>query len=432
MKRIICEFDQQLGKIKPQHGIVNYPPNLCYTDFAIDAADAQRSIDILDEIDVPLIRLKEPNSKGCGKCLEVPFIFRDFSKDENDPANYYFYNTNDFVLEGAKPGRMTIYRLGAPREYWNTRYNKKPADYDKFANVCVNIIRHFNEGWGEGMQVGITHWEIWNRADEKLCWPDGTAEDYYKLYEVTARKIKETFPHLKVGGPAAAFCGGDNAFLKDFLTYVKENHVPCDFVTWNYWGEDPSEAWRQAEAVHQAVRDAKLPGHVDIYNDEWNCMTIGAHGFPQVPHVRDVQGGAFAAAFMIGMQSAHMDGSTYYEADMDMPMGGLVGQCWKRPLPALYALQGFSHLYRLGTSVKISVAGRNIYAMAATGEGKKAILISVYEDKRNDIEIQTGVIGEKKVRLLNKDTDFENVLTTTDQTFTVRSKGFSVLYIEIA
>ena len=431
MKRVICDFEKKCGRIKPQHGIVNYPPNLYYTDFAIDAADAQRAIEIFDEINVPLIRFKEPNSKGYGKCVEVPFIFRDFSKDENDPENYYFYNTNTFVSDGAKPGRTMIYRLGAPREYWNSRYNKKPADYEKFATVCVNIIRHFNQGWGKGMKAGITHWEIWNRADEKLCWPDGTAEDYYRLYETVARKIKKAFPRLKVGGPAAAFCDGDNAFLKGFLAYVKEHGVPCDFVTWNYWGEDPAEAYRQAKAVREAVRDAELPRRVGIYNDEWNCMTIGTHGFLQVPHVRDVQGGAFAAAFMIGMQKTHMDGATYYEADMDMPVGGLVGQCRKRPLPALYALQGFSRLYRLGTCAKTSTAGRNVYALAAAGEEKKAILISVYEDKHNAIEIRTGVCGEKRVRLLDREHDFEEVLITSDEAFTVKSKGFCVISVEI-
>lgn len=431
MKRITCDFDKKLGKIKPQHGIVNYPPNLCYTDFAVDAADAQRSIDILNEIDVPFIRLKEPNSKGYGKCLEVPFIFRDFSKDENDPDNYYFYNTNDFIKEGVKPGRTVIYRLGAPREYWNARYNKKPEDYEKFATVCVNIIKHFNKGWGNGMKAGITHWEIWNRADDKLCWPDGTAEDYYKLYGVVASRIKEAFPRLKIGGPAAAFCGGDNAFLKGFLAFVKDNNVPCDFVSWSYWGEDPAEAARQAKAVRTAVRDAGLKTRVSIYNDEWNCMTVGKHGFLQVPHVRDAQGGAFAAAFMIGMQKARMDGSTYYEADMDMPMGGLVGQCRKKPLPALYALLGFSRLYRLGARVKTATVGKNVYAMAAEGKEKRAILISVYEDKKNDVEIRTGMSGNKRVWLLNSEKDFEEVLDTADETFTVTTKGFSIIFIEI-
>jgi len=431
MKRIICEFDKELGKIKVQHGIVNYPPNLTHAEFSCDAEDAERTIAIFEEIDVPFTRLKEPTMKGYGKCLEVPFIFRDFSKDENDPANYYFYNTDAFVKDAAKPGRTVMYRLGAPREYWKSRFNNKPADYDKFANVCVNIIRHLNEGWGNGQKAKIKYWEIWNRADDKLCWPDGTAEDYYRLYEVVARKIKAAFPRLKVGGPGAAFCGGDNAFLKGFLAYIKEHEVPCDFITWNYWGEDPAEALEQAKDVRKAVFAAKLPKRVEIFNTEWNCMTIGEHGFAVVPHVRDVQGGAFAAAFMINMHKARMDGATYYEATPNMPMGGLFGKCWKKPLPPLFSVLGFSRLYRLGTSVKVRTAGRNVYAMAAKGEEKKAALISIYEDKNNEIEIQTGVPGEKKVWLVNKEHDFREVLTTEEETFTIKSKGFTTIYVEI-
>ena len=52
-------------------------------------------------------------------------------------------------------------------------------------------------------------------------------------------------------------------------------------------------------------------------------------------------------------------------------------------------------------------------------------------NKKNEIEIRTGVRGEKRVRLLNREHDFEEVLTTTDAAFTVKSKGFSVILVEI-
>jgi hypothetical protein len=48
---------------------------------------------------------------------------------------------------------------------------------------------------------------------------DGTFEDYYRLYAITAKSIKARYPHVMVGGPAAANVGqldGNRLVLNPF------------------------------------------------------------------------------------------------------------------------------------------------------------------------------------------------------------------------
>ena len=131
--------------------------------------------------------------RGYGKCIDVPFIFIDPSKNANDPNNYYFSITDKIMREVFDMGKPIIYHLGPMRENWSVLYTKMPDDYEKFAQVCFNIVRHINDGWANGMHCGVEYWEIWNRADDPHCWAEGTYKDYYRLYETVARKIKNVY-----------------------------------------------------------------------------------------------------------------------------------------------------------------------------------------------------------------------------------------------
>ena len=431
MKRIYCDFNKKQHKIKAQHGLCNYPVDYNRYDGEPNRTTSKTVYDIFEEINTPVIRLKDQRHKGYGKCLEVPFIFRDFTKDENDPASYYFYNTDASIKSSVAVCKNVMVRLGAPSEFWEPYYSKIVDNKEKFAAICCNIIRHVNDGWAKGMHAGVKYFEIWNRADDIKCWQK-SHEEYYELYETCARAIKKLHPRLKVGGPAAADCSGDNAFLKGFLKYVSENNVPCDFVSWNYYGEDPKEAFEIAKNVRKAVFEAKLPKRVEIINDEWNCMTMGEDGRVKTPNTRNMQGASFDAAFMINMHKARMDFCTYYECQPFVPWGGLVHPGWTYAYKTLYALLAFARVYNLGgTSVKTVTAGKNVYALAADNGEKKMILASIYQKKGDVAMINTGIGGQKTVYLIDESRDLKEVLCTEDEAFEVKTQGYSVILVEI-
>jgi hypothetical protein len=36
-----------------------------------------------------------------------------------------------------------------------------PRDHDHWADICINIIRHYNEGWANGFHLNLDYWHIW-------------------------------------------------------------------------------------------------------------------------------------------------------------------------------------------------------------------------------------------------------------------------------
>jgi xylan 1,4-beta-xylosidase len=76
-----------------------------------------------------------------------------------------------------------------------------PKDVERWAETCMGIIRHYNEGWAHGTRHGIQYWEIWNEPENRPAMWSGSDADYFRLYAATVTRIKASFPALKVGGP---------------------------------------------------------------------------------------------------------------------------------------------------------------------------------------------------------------------------------------
>ena len=69
---------------------------------------------------------------------------------------------------------------------------------------------------------------------------NGTMQDYFHLYEITARAIKEVDPEIKVGGPASA----TGAWITEFIDFCEGRQLPLDFIsTHNYPGDGIGEVF---------------------------------------------------------------------------------------------------------------------------------------------------------------------------------------------
>ena len=426
MKRVTCFPEKSQGKLRAQHGMCNWlklthcaEGSPAYEQYLAMAA-------LLQQIDPPMTRIKYFYSRGYGKSMDVPFIFHDFRKDAEDPRNYYFSVTDTVLKELCDIGKPFIYHLGPMRENWSALYTKRPEDYEKYATVCLNIVRHINKGWAKGLRCGVKYWEIWGRADDPHCWSGGSYEDYYRLYEAVARKIKAAFPRLKVGGPASADVS-DPAFLQGFLDYVTAKGVPCDFVSWNYYGTDAAEAGRLARQVKTMVRKAGLK--VPVFNTEWNALELDGQGIIQCPDARNMKGAAFDAAFMLQMEKAGMELCTYYDAMSAAPWGALYETCWYTVNKPIYSFVAFARLYALQNRMGVKTVGKDVYAAATQKDGKFALLVSVCQDKRDTLAL-TLPAGKKQIKLLDETHDLEVILETEEQQLTLPLRGQSVVLVE--
>ncbi|MFI5082354.1 MAG: hypothetical protein ACHQCE_14860 [Streptosporangiales bacterium] len=98
-----------------------------------------------------------------------------------------------------------------------------------------------------------------------------TQQEYFRLYDVSARAIKSVHPGLRVGGPASAAAGWTRELLAhldasgarlDFLSSHVYGNVPLDLRTgqvppqnlwWTEWGVTPTAWHYRIDAEHSNI-----------------------------------------------------------------------------------------------------------------------------------------------------------------------------------
>ncbi len=182
--------------MKPVNGVTSGPLSKNFT---------QDARPYFKEAAIPFSRLYDTEYPfGSGEFVDIYCLFKNFNDDENDPANYNFMLTDKYLKAIDECGTKIVYRLGTTIEHQPVKlHSLLPKDYLKWARICGHIIRHYNEGWANGMHLGIERCEIWCEPEIKQCWAD-TQEEYCRFYIIVATYLKDKFPHLKIGGPACA------------------------------------------------------------------------------------------------------------------------------------------------------------------------------------------------------------------------------------
>ena len=406
MINVHANFNKSLGKIKPMHAINNMPtlPN-----------DWTGSLfGKLSEARIPYSRLHDTGGYfGGARYVDIPNVFPCFDADENDPASYDFAFTDALLSEICANGIKPYYRLGVSIE--NHQYIKPyhifpPKDYEKWARICEHIVRHYNEGWANGFHMGIEYWEIWNEPDnqpdvkDNVMWK-GSMEDYFRLYEVTSKHLKQKFPHLKIGGYGSCGFYAINSvdvsqiansssrteyfieFFIKFIEYASAKSLPIDFFSWHSYA-----------GVQDNINFAKFPREIldkagytscEIHLNEWNP------GF----HLRGTAADAAnVLANMIAMQNAPVDMMMYYDANVMSPYCGIFDPISHGVFKTYYSFYVFGQLYSLGEQVECVSEQGGIYAIAAKGVDGAAIAVVNLSGTEQEISLSLDGIQQKNIQ----------------------------------
>lgn len=152
-----------------------------------------------------------------------------------------FYNVDsifDFLLEiGMKPfveiGFMPELLAGGTQTCFHYKGNvTMPAEDEKWIELITAFADHLVERYGKE-EVATWFFEVWNEPNLNFFF-DGTQEDYFHLYEMTARALKSVGEYFRVGGPATSV----NAWIPEFRSFCEKNHVPLDFITTHHYPSD--------------------------------------------------------------------------------------------------------------------------------------------------------------------------------------------------
>jgi xylan 1,4-beta-xylosidase len=293
-------------------------------------------------------------------------IFPDMNADANDPASYRFAPTDRLIASIRGAGAEPLFRIGRSIGADPT----PPPNPDKYALIAQHIVRHYNQGWDHGFHDGIRYWEIWNEPDFKFFWT-GSADQYYALYEKTARAIKAADPKSLVGGPTIAKPLDAGAYREDFLAFVRAKQLPLDFFPWHYYtmdANDPNDFVRIAHEL-RSVLDKNGFTHTQSILDEWNTDLFDRQISPAMR-------ASFVASSLIYMLNAPIDKQAYYRADDSFR--GNSGQ----PDQVAHAITAFGRMKETPVLLKSEGADDNGLALLAGRSDDSRtlqILISNYQ-----------------------------------------------------
>ncbi|MDR2446087.1 MAG: hypothetical protein LBD58_02150 [Treponema sp.] len=137
-----------------------------------------------------------------------------------------------FMPEALASGKKTLFHYKA-----NTT---PPKDYEQWGWFIGEFAKHLIERYGRD-EARSWFFEVWNEPnlggkDSPAAFWSADKEEYFKLYEATARALKAQDPGLKVGGPATS----NNAWIADMIGFCKKSGAPLDFITTHQYPTDVS------------------------------------------------------------------------------------------------------------------------------------------------------------------------------------------------
>jgi xylan 1,4-beta-xylosidase len=249
-----------------------------------------------------------------------------------------------------------------------------PKDWERWGDLAGALAAHLVQRYGADEVTRHWAFEVWNEPNLDVFW-SGTQQEYFRLYDVSARAIKSVHPGLRVGGPASAASG----WTRELLAHLDASGAPLDFLSSHVYGNMPLDLRTGARGT-------------PVWWTEWGVTPT---------HFNRVGDTVFAAAFLLrGMASAldrvgalsHWVASDHFEelgAPPELFHGGFgllsVGNLRKPRYWALSLLAGMGR-HRLRVAVHGDGAGGLVEALAAR-----------HDDGRTGILVWNGTLDQGKI-----------------------------------
>lgn len=358
-EKITVDFGIETGLIRPLNGVCNAAP--------ISRSRRMDFSESVSRLEIPHYRFHDAALENPGLSLvDVSRVFPLFHADADKPENYDFRPTDDYLRSVVESGAEVEFRLGESIEHGLKTYRvNAPSDYDKWAEICCHIIRHYNDGWARGFKWNIRRWSIWEEPDTNpqllTGAPNPFKDIYLDLYGTAARRIKKEFPDLKIGGPQGL--GLRN--MKLFVDHCAKNRIPLDFYGFTEYARNP-EIYADLADTLRGYLDENGFKNAEIVVSEWHWGPVnwagnraGARRERAARAWRDDMCGAdsmaFTAATLIRMQDAPVDYMYYYA--MKAGVYGLFDTSGI-PTGSYYAMLAFARLAHGKTRVSVPISPR--------------------------------------------------------------------------
>jgi len=184
--------------------------------------------------------------RGHGLLSDDMGVHRPWQHDDRAGVRYawtYVDQVHDAFLElGVRPfvelGFMpTALASGDRTVFWWRGNVTPPRDWTAWADLVTALVRHLVDRYGID-EVRTWPFEVWNEPNLAQFWA-GSQADYFRLYEVTARAVKDVDASLQVGGPTIS--PGSDDWWAPFADVVTARDLPVDFVSRHAYSSGPAQ-----------------------------------------------------------------------------------------------------------------------------------------------------------------------------------------------
>lgn len=378
---ITVDFDKKCGKIKPVNSINGGPRSGGY-DLPYDMSEE------FSEMSVPFVRTSTARGEyGLNQFINIHCIFPDESADPSSEDSYNFLPTDLYLSSVRGVGADIFFRLGeSPEPYSRKIFNKAPKDPERWAEVCEHIIMHYNEGWANGYKFNIKYWEIWNAPDSSEGFT-GDAREFFELYRVTANRLRERFPRIKIGAYGQSGFYSLNRldateeaknyipFMQQFFQYItkEETYAPLDFFTWSCYTSNPDELAMHIKYARTYLDSAGLKKTRSVIS-EYNTVRKSS-----APAAKRADFPSELCSALILAQKNSVDMMFYSTSDVNSRDNGLYSIDdfeTHRHYAAYSVMTAFGKLSRLGTVAETTGDYRKeAYSLCAFDKNEAALLL---------------------------------------------------------
>ncbi|MDF1548656.1 MAG: glycoside hydrolase [Bacteroidales bacterium] len=197
--------------------------------------------------------------------------------------------------------------------FWWGGHGTPPADFEEWENLVAAFVNHCIVRYGKE-EVLQWYFEVWNEPNLPGFW-NGTKEEYFKMYKITAEAIKAIDPALKVGGPATSSYHPDEGvyerlskqkeikpedfeniqckgpWIEDFLKYCEKEKLPVDFISSHpypttYPFDEQKNYFEMSRPINCVYKDISWLKQV-VEKSNYNNATIELTEWSSSPSSRD-------------------------------------------------------------------------------------------------------------------------------------------------
>ena len=395
---------------------------------------------LFDELGAKYVRHHDCVGENPGIALvDVSRIFPLFHADANDPKNYIFGPTDDYL--SLIPEDMIIeFRFGEQIEHSVNRYRiNPPEDYEKWADICVNIMRHLTEGWANGLHLNIQYLSFYEEPNDNFERIFGAPfDEFLKLYVVAHKKLRAAFPHMKIGGPATGY-HYDAQTCERFLTCLQQNGLKPDFISGDIYDRNINYIPDKVREIEQLLERYDCQD-TEIFITEWHIGPAKWRPFNPKGFF-DAEGAAFSASTLIRLMDTKLEGAYFYcwggasygLVYVDRELGVAKGY------PTYYALKYFTELTKCDARISVTAEDKEDlvdFLAGITADGKAQLLLSCYDAEPCNFEITVpGYSTARLKRIVNGEKFAEETwlpLEKTGDVFTLpmAEDGCGVYFLE--